>query len=111
MVDILEGMERDERAMERIACAFEVVADTLVAMHKLQVQRLEKEFPPKHEPRDSIVTRIPTSEELLRRSQGQTGEESTEEWMQLDIGPRERELLKRESGKGSETTVTKIKKS
>lgn len=96
MVDILEGMERDEQAMERIASAMEVIAESTVAMYKIMEARLEKEFPLKHEPRESTVTRIPTDEEKLRASQGATGEPLSD-WIQL--GPREKELVEAESKK------------
>jgi hypothetical protein len=90
MVDILASIEADERAMARIATALEIIAGAFSSWYNLESQRLKKEFPPKHEPRESTFTRIPTAEDRLRAAQGATGE-SIEEWMQ--IGPRERELI------------------
>lgn len=88
-VDILEAMERDERAMERIATAAESIAEALTMWCKLEQQRFDREYPVKT-PRDAIVTHVKTPEEILRENIG--GEpEPLEEW----IGPREQELLKK----------------
>jgi hypothetical protein len=85
MVDILQGIEQDERAMEQIAFALTRIAT-------IMEKRFEREFPTRS-PRDSTVTKLPTDLDRLRASQGSTGEQTTEEWMQL--GPRERELIAR----------------
>jgi len=93
MVDILASIERDERAMERIAAAMESIADSYTAMYKLMAEGLDKVFPPKHEPRDAIVTRLLSDEDRLKASQGATGEATIEQWTEL--GPRERELVEK----------------
>lgn len=96
----------DTRAMERIATAFETIADTLDAMYKLQQERFDREYPTRF-PKDAVVTRLPTEEEKLARAQGATGESSLDEWMQ--IGPREREIIE-ESRKGAKPVIEKPKK-
>lgn len=78
-----ESLDRDTRAMERLADSFEMIA-------KLLAQFYEKMYPPKHEPRDVTLTHIPTQEDRIKEAQGSTSE-TTDEW--LDIGPREREYL------------------
>jgi len=85
-----ESLDRDTRAMERIADAFEQIA-------KLLAQFYEKMYPPSHEPRDVTLTRLPDSVDEIKANQGATTE-TTEEW--LDIGPREREF----NEKGPTTT-------
>lgn len=74
------------------------IASALTDMVILMRERLEKEFPAKAQPRDVILTSVPTEEEELRESQGSTGE-PLDKWTSL--GPREREFEERESGKGS----------
>jgi hypothetical protein len=98
MVDILKAMEEDDRAMQRMASAFEVIADTLTAMYNLQQARFDKDFPSKPQVREALVTKIKSDEDVLRESQGSTGE-SDEQW--LDIGEREREFLKKHAAKSS----------
>jgi hypothetical protein len=88
MTDIMDALERDERAMERIAAAMEAIAESLVALYKLQEARFDKEFPVKREPQDATVTHVPTSEDELKASQGASSE-TLEEW----IGPRETGFL------------------
>jgi len=91
-VDIIAAMEKDERAMERMASAFEVIADTLTAWYKLEQQRFEKQFPVKPDARDATITRIPSREDALKEDQG-ASEEPTDEW----IGLREQELIESEN--------------
>lgn len=95
MVDILAGIEEDERAMERIATALTRIAIVMEA-------RLANEFPPKHAPRESTFSRIPSSEDRLKAAQGSTGEATIEEWTEL--GPRERELVEKAKVAAGETS-------
>jgi hypothetical protein len=106
-MEIMESVERDERAMERIATAMESIADSYVAIYKLMAEGLEKFFPSKHEPRESTVTRLPNEEDRLRASLGSTGEQTNEDWMQL--GPREREFVEK-SSESAKTAVPPKKK-
>lgn len=102
MVDIIESIERDERAMERIASALEVLASNSTEYVKLCRERMNKEFPSKREPRDAIVTQRKSDEDRLREEQGQTGEATAREWTETPdewIGQRERTVISR---KGSQ---------
>lgn len=87
--------ENELMAVERIASAFEVIADTLTAWFKLEVQRFEKQWPVRREPRDAEITTSPDPEEQLKKDQG-ASEERIEEW----IGLREQEFIR--STEGSE---------
>lgn len=98
-IDLEKSIDEDARAMERIASSFEVIADTLVAWYKLEVQRFEIEHPPKHEPRDVQLTHLPDTIDKLKESQG-ASEETTEDWL-TDVGPRERAFISSEESKGS----------
>ena len=81
--DLSESLDRDTRAMERLADSFERITDLMAKFY-------DKMYPAKHEPRDVTLTRIPTEEDKIREAQGAT-EETTDEW--LDIGPRERAFI------------------
>ena len=70
--------------LERIAVAFERGATILEKWY-------EKLYPPKREPKDVTLTRIPSDLDRIKAEQG-ASEETTEEWLS-DIGPREREYL------------------
>jgi hypothetical protein len=71
----------NENQTERLVVAFEKLATVAQAFY-------DKLYPTR-ERKDAIVTHIKTEEELLRESQGDTGE-PLEEW----LGPREKELAK-----------------
>jgi hypothetical protein len=84
----MASWEEDERAMARMASAFEEIADTLTAWYKLDQQRFEKEFPVKVKPEDATVTTIASDEDALREAQGASSE-PLEEW----TGQREQEFI------------------
>lgn len=87
-----EALDRDTRAMERLADAFEMIA-------KLMAQFYDKMYPPKDEPRDVTLTRLPDTVDRIRQDQG-ASEETTERWLRLDeeeIGPREKEFIESEA--------------
>ncbi len=87
--DIEEAVDKDERAMERMASAFESIAETLAKFY-------EKMYPPKHEPGDVTLSRLKNPTDLIKEAQGAT-EETTDEW--LDIGPRERAFIEKPSAR------------
>lgn len=87
-----EALDRDTRAMERLATAHESIAKTLSQFY-------EKMYPPKHEPRDVQLTRVPDTIDKLKESQG-ASEETTEDWL-TNVGPREREFIRSQKSKGS----------
>jgi hypothetical protein len=82
-----EAGKREERAV----LALEKLADALTVLATLSQRVVDRDYPVRTEPRDATITRIPTTEDRLRADQGATGE-TEEEW--LELGPRERELLK-----------------
>lgn len=86
----IEGLERDERALEKVAGALERLASVAEKFYAAL-------YPEKRIVRDAIATSIRTTaeEELQETIQG--SERTLEEWK--DIGPREREFL--EKGKKS----------
>ena len=56
-----------------------------------------KKYPTPRGPTEPTVTHVKTAEELLRESLGETGEKTTEDWLDIGIGPREREFLDKEN--------------
>ena len=82
-----DSMHREERAVR----ALEGIADALTSWVKLEQARFEKEYPVKVS-KDVTITKIPSDEDRLRESLGDTGEPLAE-W--LDIGDREREVIKK----------------
>jgi hypothetical protein len=85
-----ESIDRDDRAMERIASSFEVIADTLVAWYKLDQQRFDYEHPVKPVASDIDVHVPETEEERLRKLMSASDEEIAEY-----VGPRESEYIAR----------------
>lgn len=98
-IDLEKSIDEDARAMERIASAFEVIADTLTAWYKLEQHRFDIEHPPKHEPRDVQLSRVPDTIDKLKESQG-ASEETTEDWL-TNVGPREREFIRSQESESS----------
>jgi hypothetical protein len=90
--------------LDRIACAFERIADSLEEWCKLNQARFEREFPIKPEPKDATITHIPTTEDELRSSQG-AGEEDLSTWTS-DVGVREQAIIDR-SQQGSKASLAK----
>ena len=72
----------------RLVVACEKIADALERLATIHEKRLAHDFPPRREPREAVITTIPSPEDELRESQGATGE-PLEEW----LGEHEKELL------------------
>ena len=89
---IEESLSHEERAV----VALEAIADALALWAKLEAQRFEKEYPERKPPADAKITKLKSEEDELRESLGDDGSETLEEW--TDLGPRERELLKKSGG-------------
>lgn len=94
--------EQDERivmAIERIAEAFDFMAGSLEAIANTAGDFHSRMFPGRKIGADATITTVPSEEELLRKSQGQTGE-SLKDWTTLnepeEIGPRERAFLEKQ---------------
>jgi hypothetical protein len=73
---------------ERIVVAIERIAEALAGIYETKQKELAKRYPERKEPRDAVVTRIPTEDDRIREEHG-ASEEPIEEW----IGIREREYL------------------
>lgn len=65
----------NENQFERLVVAFESLADTMSKWYKSAY--------PEREPRETVVTRVKTDEDILKEEQGDTGEESLDEWTHL----------------------------
>lgn len=88
-----ESLSREERAVE----ALEQIGEALTLLAKLGAQVFDKLYPVKI-PRDAEITKVKSADDLLRESLGGDGDQSTEDWLDedpADLGPRERELLKK----------------
>jgi hypothetical protein len=74
------------------------MAGTLEAIEHRMAAEFAKKYPPKRQPAEATVSHVKTEEELLRESQGQTGEKDLRQWSTLDddetTGPREAAWLK-----------------
>jgi hypothetical protein len=78
----------NENQMERLVIAFENIATSLEGLHNVAQAEFSKKYAVKVW-KEAKIGHIKTEEELLRESQGDTGE-PLEEW----LGPREKELAK-----------------
>ena len=84
-----EGFAKDERALERLAVAFERIATVAEKWY-------ERVYPVKPVPQDAIVTRVPTDEDRLRANL-HGPEKTLSKWLEPPAewaGPREKEFLK-----------------
>lgn len=81
----------NENQAERLVCAFESIAKYLEKWYNAEHPTITKVA------KEPTITFVKTSEEQLLEDQGQTGEETTEEWTSL--GPIEREFLSNERKK------------
>lgn len=88
----LEGLERDERALEKISGAL----DRLATIAEKFFDRL---YPEKLVVRDAKLTTVQTPEEKELEATIQGGESSLDEWR--EIGPREQAFLDQQSKKKS----------
>lgn len=73
---------------ERISASLEKIAEALTRLAVVAEHAAYRQFPIKREAEDATITRLPTDEDKLRESLGDTGE-TFDEW----IGLREQELL------------------
>ena len=97
MSDVESSIDESLNHEERACRALEAIADALTMYAKIEAQRYEKEYPVKT-PTDATITKVKSADDLLRESLGGDGDQSTEDWLDedpADLGPRERELLKK----------------
>lgn len=76
----------NDTTLESIADSFRRIADVMEKWYNATY--------PARERKEAVVTHLETDEERLRREQGDTGEESIQDWTDLR-GPREREYDER----------------
>lgn len=76
----------NENQCERLVSAFEKMADVLQKWYAA-------DHPEKKAPSEPTITSVKSKEDQLLEDQGQTGEETIEDWTTL--GPRERAFLKK----------------
>ena len=74
MTDILQGLEDDSRAMQRIAAALEGIVEALAKRNMIEQERLEKEFPPERAKRAAEIIRSDDRAE-------QFSDKPTDQWL------------------------------
>jgi hypothetical protein len=90
---------QETQIVEKFIVAVEKIADALAGIDETQRQEFAKRFPEPKEPRDAVVTRIPTEEDRIREEHG-SSDGTVEDWLNLteEIGPRERDYLAHRAG-------------
>lgn len=76
----------NDTTLESLADSFRRIADVMEKWYAA-------DHPEKKAPSEPTITYVKDETEQMLEDQGQTGEETTEEWTTL--GPREREFLKK----------------
>jgi hypothetical protein len=79
---------------ERVIRSLELLVGAMQSIAKTMELDYNRKYPPKKEPRDVEITYVKTEEEQLREDQGDTGEQTLQDW--TSIGPRERQIIERE---------------
>lgn len=87
---------------ERISASLEKIAEALTRLAVVAEHAVYRQFPIKREAEDATITRIPTDEDKLRESLGDTGE-TFDEW----IGLREQEVISGKSAPPKRTAPPK----
>ena len=90
---------------ERLVCAFESIAVRLGGIGKTLELDYAKKYPTPRGPTEPTVTHVKTEDELLRESLGETGEKTTEDWLDIGIGPREREFIEEDKKRQAAETA------
>jgi len=96
----------DEELLLRLVKAFEQIAENLGDLSVIQQRRYDRDYPLRKEPREAIVSRIKTEDDLIKERQGNS-DEPIKEWFggfedPEFIGVREKAFLeeqrKRDAG-------------
>lgn len=90
--EYMEALERDERALEKLAGALDRLAT-------IAEKWFERNYPERTSVRPAIITTVQTAEEKELAESIQGSESTLEQWR--DIGPREQAFLDREKTKKS----------
>jgi hypothetical protein len=90
---------------ERLVAAWEGIAKGLGDLNETARSAISQQWPDVREPREAVVSRIPTPEEKARAQTGNTtgpiGEWLGEFEPEEEIGPREKEFLAGQAQKSS----------
>ena len=102
-----------EEQEERYVKALEFAVGALASIARTMEADYDRRYPPPKKPTEPTITHIKTDDELLREELGETGEKTTEDWIDIGIGPREREFLeedkKREAAEAKERDSRKTR--
>lgn len=88
----------NEDQSERLVQSFEKIADALGDLRVIQHRRYIRDYPEQRKPREAVITRIKTDEDLAKERQGAT-DEPIGKWLSTGfeeeafVGVREREFL------------------
>ena len=90
---------------ERLVAAWEALARGLGEWNEIARTAIGKQWPDAREARPAVVSRIPTSEDKLKKETGNT-DGPIDQWLgefdpEEEIGPREKDFLERERKKKS----------
>jgi len=96
---------------ERLVLAWEALAAGLGALNEIARTAISKQWPDPREPREAVVTRLPTEEDKIKEKSGNT-DIPLGEWLgefdpEEEIGPREREFLAAQSKRSKRASRTK----
>ena len=69
----------DEELFARLVVSFEKIADALGDLCVIQKRRYDRDYPERKEPRDALVSRVKTDEDLAKERQG-SSTEPIKEW-------------------------------
>lgn len=94
---VWKGIGMTGEQLERLVQSFERIAESLGAICVNQQRRYEQDYPERKEPRDAVITRIKTEDDLVKERQGATNE-PVGEWLtgyedSEFIGAREKAFL------------------
>lgn len=87
----------DEELFLRLVQSFESIAETLGDLCVIQKRRFDREYPDHKSPREAVVTRIKTEEDIAKENQG-ISDKPISEWLggyedEEFIGLREKAFL------------------
>lgn len=95
---------------ERLVAAWEAIAKGLGDLNETARDAISRQWPNVREPREAVISRIPTAEEKARERTGNTTG-PIEEWLgefdpEEEIGPREKDFLARQRAESSGTKTS-----
>ena len=94
-----------EEQEERYVKALELAVGALASIARTMEADYDRRNPPPKKPTEPTITHIKTDDELLREELGETGEKTTEDWLDIGIGPREREFIEEDKKRQAAETA------